>query len=179
MTKLDILDDIRVASPCQVSWEAMKGDERVRLCDQCRMNVYDISKMTRDDALTFINEREGRLCVRFHRRKDGTVLTSDCPVGRRSRLRRMAAAVLAGFAFTVLAGFSFAFFGVWARARAQSNTYDRTCESDEGWAGFQWSAPPSGPEVEFQDYMKWAKECVGVERRHVIYTGALMDGPIR
>lgn len=110
--KLDILEDIRVASPCQVSWEAMNGDDRVRFCDRCGLNVYDISTMTGDDALALVNEREGNLCVRFHRRKDGTVITSDCPVGRVRRLQRLGA--------TIAASFAFVFFSVFPLDRLQS-----------------------------------------------------------
>ena len=37
--------------------------------------------MTEDAALKLVEEREGRLCIRFYQREDGTVLTSDCPAG--------------------------------------------------------------------------------------------------
>ena len=37
--------------------------------------------MTEEEALKLVEEREGRLCVRFYQRRDGTVLTTDCPVG--------------------------------------------------------------------------------------------------
>jgi hypothetical protein len=42
--------------------------------------------MTRSEAEELIAKTEGRLCVRFFQRKDGTVLTRDCP--RRARLFR-------------------------------------------------------------------------------------------
>jgi hypothetical protein len=82
------LENLRVASPCTVSWDAMKGDDRVRHCGQCRLNVYDLSALTAPAAERLLREREGRLCVRYFRRADGTVLTRDCPVGLRAvRLR--------------------------------------------------------------------------------------------
>lgn len=59
----------------------MSGDDRVRFCGVCRLNVYNLSGMTRRDATELVQLVEGRLCVRFFRRKDGTLLTSDCPVG--------------------------------------------------------------------------------------------------
>jgi hypothetical protein len=68
----------------------MSGDERVRFCGECRKNVYNLSEMSREQAEQLVREKEGDLCVRFYRRKDGTVLTSDCPVGvRRRRVRRV------------------------------------------------------------------------------------------
>jgi hypothetical protein len=41
------------------------------------------------DAADFVRETEGRLCVRFYRRRDGTLLTEDCPVGWRAARRRL------------------------------------------------------------------------------------------
>ena len=61
----------------------MSGDNRVRFCCACRLNVYNLSGMTRRDATELVQLVEGRLCVRFFLRKDGTLLTSDCPVGMR------------------------------------------------------------------------------------------------
>jgi hypothetical protein len=59
----------------------MDGDARVRFCRECNRNVYNLSAMTEREAQRVVAEREGRLCVRFYQRSDGTVLTSDCPVG--------------------------------------------------------------------------------------------------
>jgi hypothetical protein len=92
------LDAINVASPCEASWDGMHGDDRVRFCSQCQLNVYNISEMTREDAKSLIEQHAGRLCVRFYRRKDGTLITRDCPVGLRAVRRRlmvMAASVAA------------------------------------------------------------------------------------
>ena len=92
------LDVIQVASPCSASWDEMAGDDRARFCGQCRLNVYNLSEMTRAEATAFVQNREGRTCIRFYRRTDGTVITRDCPVGLRAlrrRVARMAAAVVA------------------------------------------------------------------------------------
>jgi len=72
------LDSIDVQTACQVPWEQMQGDNRVRFCGQCRKNVYNIEALPRAEAVRLIGAREGRLCVRFHRRPDGTVVTADC-----------------------------------------------------------------------------------------------------
>src|SRR6516165_4128226 len=93
-----LLDNIRVASPCPASWEKMSGDDRVRHCQEGKLNVYNLSDMTRAEAEQLITSREGRLCVRFFRRADGTILTRDCPRGLRAlseRVSRIAGAVLA------------------------------------------------------------------------------------
>lgn len=94
----DFLDRMRVASPCSVGWESMSGDERVRFCEQCRLHVYNISEMTSAEVASLITKTEEQVCARIYRRADGTVLTSDCPVGLRAlrrRVSKMAGAALA------------------------------------------------------------------------------------
>jgi hypothetical protein len=78
------LEKIKVAAPCKAEWRWMYGDERVRFCGQCNQNVYNLSEMTREQAEDLILKTEGRLCVRFYRRKDGTILTRNCSVGLRA-----------------------------------------------------------------------------------------------
>jgi len=75
------LKNIRIASPCSADWDAMGGDDRKRFCGECKLNVYNLSGMTQYDAEHLLRMNEGRLCVRYFRRPDGTVLTQDCPVG--------------------------------------------------------------------------------------------------
>src|SRR6266571_6756710 len=97
------LNDVRVATPCPAEWDAMIGTERVRFCGQCQLNVYNLSSMSRRDAESLIVRTEGRLCVRFYRRKDGSIITQDCPVGllalkrRAQRIKRAVASSLLGF----------------------------------------------------------------------------------
>src|ERR1043166_3640526 len=82
------LNHVRVASPCKADWDQMIGSEHVRFCGQCNLNVYNLTSLTRDQAESLIARNEGRLCVRFYRRKDGSILTSDCPVGLRAGRQR-------------------------------------------------------------------------------------------
>jgi hypothetical protein len=105
MTDLD-LDAVRIASPCPADWSAMSGDDRRRLCSQCKLHVYDLSAMTRAEATALVAKKEGRLCVRFFRRADGTMLTQDCPVGLRQKLRaaRVRAVAMAAAVFSMLLG---------------------------------------------------------------------------
>src|SRR2546423_11096073 len=90
--KSDILDGIRIATPCHASWDAMDGDERTRHCGACRLNVYNLSEMSRTDAEELVRKTEGRLCIRMYQRADGTVITRDCPVGLRAMRKRVAVA---------------------------------------------------------------------------------------
>ncbi|MCC6660019.1 MAG: hypothetical protein IT437_03945 [Phycisphaerales bacterium] len=109
---LDLLDSLRVASPCHMAWEAMRpvDGDRVRHCGACGLDVFNLSALPRAEAEALVRSRlgAGRFCVQMHLRADGTLITRDCPVGlRRARQRlvrgvsRAAAAVvfvLGGFA---------------------------------------------------------------------------------
>ena len=83
------LETIRIASPCHADWDQMEGDAQTRFCRTCRKNVYNLSEMTRAEAEALVTRTEGRLCVRFYTRTDGTVLTQDCPVGLRAVRRKL------------------------------------------------------------------------------------------
>jgi hypothetical protein len=84
------LDVLTVKAPCPESWDRMEGDDVARFCGVCRQNVYDLSAMTRERAEQLLAEREGRVCVRFYRRADGTVSTADCAPARFRALRQAA-----------------------------------------------------------------------------------------
>ena len=79
----------------------MIGDERARFCGQCELNVYNLSTMSTLEAESLIARTEGRLCVRYYRRKDGSIITQDCPVGLR-RLKQRAARIKRAVASLVL-----------------------------------------------------------------------------
>ena len=94
-TKLPVLSGVRVASPCSVDWTTMMAvddGERVRHCASCKKNVYNLSSMTREEAETLLLAKEGRLCVRYFQRTDGTILLKDCMVAPSAAKRRWLAA---------------------------------------------------------------------------------------
>lgn len=100
------LKHVRVAAPCRADWNRMTGNAQVRFCDSCSQNVYNLSSMTRREAEALIRNTEGRLCVRFYRRADGSIMTRNCPVGLRALKRRVSkiANAAASAVFTFLAG---------------------------------------------------------------------------
>jgi hypothetical protein len=95
------IDHLRIATPCPIGWDQMTGDNRVRFCDHCHLNVYNISELSGSEAEKLIASTEGRLCARLFRRADGTVLIKDCPVGFRALRRRVAKRTAAIFAAIV------------------------------------------------------------------------------
>jgi len=66
-----------------------------------------------------LGEREGRLCVRFFRRSDGTILTDNCPLRLRAIKRRLTgvAAACLSFVIGVCAGFLEDALGIAGAAR--------------------------------------------------------------
>ena len=105
------LEVIDIARPCPADWDEMRGDDAVRFCKHCSLNVYNLSTMTREAAERLVAQREGKLCVRFYRRLDGTVITRDCEgawklaAKRVGRFARAATAVVLTAALAPL-GFS-------------------------------------------------------------------------
>ena len=96
-----LLRDVRVAAPCHESWDAMPGTDRTRSCERCQHKVYNLSELTTAEAEALLQSAEGRLCIRFYRRADGTVMTKDCSVGVTARRHRRIAQTVAGVAAAV------------------------------------------------------------------------------
>lgn len=88
-SEIPLLQNVRVASPCSAQWDEMTPVEgnRVRFCDHCEKRVYNLSSMGQAEAEGLLRAHEGRLCVRYFRRDDGTILTNDCPIGLRAAQR--------------------------------------------------------------------------------------------
>ncbi len=89
-----------VAEPCPAKWDDMIGDDKIRLCAQCNLNVHNTRMMTDEEVLQLVLDAASgkRVCARLYKRADGTLLTQNCPVGV-SRLRervKCAAAWAAG-----------------------------------------------------------------------------------
>jgi hypothetical protein len=102
------LDNLRIAVPCPASWEGMAGDERVRHCTLCSLNVYNFAEMTRGEVHELLLRSEGRVCARLYRRADGTTITRNCPTGLRA-VRRRAARAAAAIVTALLSLPAFAF----------------------------------------------------------------------
>lgn len=111
MTKRSIpLNMISIAAPCSANWNEMTGNDKVRFCQQCSLNVYNLSNMAQDQAEELIRNKEGRLCVRFYRRSDGTILTQNCPVGLQALKKKIACTATAIISAVLSFGASFGMF---------------------------------------------------------------------
>ena len=107
ITSIPLLQDVRVASPCNASWDEMAAidGERVKFCSGCKKNVYNLSAMSQGEAEGLLRRHEGRLCVRYYQRGDGTVLSGDCSVGAQAiRMALVRRSVVAAGLFAMLFG---------------------------------------------------------------------------
>jgi hypothetical protein len=89
---------LRIATPCSANWADMPGTDKVRHCGECQLDVYNFSAMTPLEINQIVTARAGRLCARFYRRPDGTMVTENCLVGFRGGILKtshIAAAALA------------------------------------------------------------------------------------
>jgi hypothetical protein len=150
MSRSTILDQIRIASPCEADWNGMLGDDRTRFCSLCSKNVHNIAAMTAEEATALILEAEGKLCVQIYRRADGTVLTADCPVGlgRISAGRRLRRVVAMGLVLPALV-----VAGVTAKGIGKKRI----------------EPFPSGPGVTWDDRVDWALVTLGIRQRRQLF----------
>jgi hypothetical protein len=119
-----MLNNIRVASPCSADWEQMSGDNRIRHCHACNLNVYNFSEFSEAEIRELLANREERLCGRLFQRHDGTVITQNCPVGLKRvvrRVSRIAGAIL-----------SLVIPSIGAAPAAVAQSYTRTNVSSSG-----------------------------------------------
>ena len=108
------LDRVTIPQPCNADWDQMIGNDQVRFCEHCSLHVTNLSIMTRQDALRFIAESRGRICIRYLERPSGGVLTQKMPE-KLYRIGRRASRLAAG-AFTATLSLSSAV------AQSQSTT---------------------------------------------------------
>jgi len=97
---------LKVASPCAANWDEMKGDDAIRHCGACNKKVYQISNMSSEQVEEFLLSRRTRglrTCVRFYQRADGTLLTSDCSVGKKRKRKKQVVSVFGAAAVSASA----------------------------------------------------------------------------
>lgn len=131
------LNNIKIASPCPANWDEMYGSERKRFCGECKLNVYNLSGMTRREAEDLVQNSEGRLCIKFYKRADGSVITQDCPVGWAKAKQR--ARILATAAFSLVLSL---FGGLLA-----ASFFGKQRELSKNWIPFSTPTPKPPPMI--------------------------------
>ena len=88
-------DRINIPAPCDADWDSMIGNDRVRFCEHCKLDVTNLSALTRPEAMRLVERSEGRLCVRFVTRPNGRLLTKQLP-RKVHQIARRASRIAAG-----------------------------------------------------------------------------------
>lgn len=84
---------LRLVRGCDMRWENMVGDARVRHCGACDREVYDLTAMSADEVEAFVEARQHDLpCVQLHARPDGRYQDGPCAPAQRRNLKRAALA---------------------------------------------------------------------------------------
>lgn len=91
--------DLELSSPCVFDWDEMIGDERERFCQKCELNVYNISAMSKKEAIEFLqNQNKENLCINYFKDTNGRIKTKETP-----RIIRAVAAFFTLFGLSVTA----------------------------------------------------------------------------
>lgn len=149
MTKLPRLPDLQIASPCPASWAEMKGDDRARHCAACDKQVYNISAMTSEEVVALIERTEGHFCGRLYRRRDGSVLTADCPVGLAARAGRRVKRLVS----LAAVGVGVLLTGGWLRGAMHRESSEQLDKSGRPLSLKEWISGAKRPQLVPDDYV--------------------------
>jgi hypothetical protein len=86
-----------------MDWNDLVGDDRIRYCGKCRLNVYNLADMPRAEVEALVRSTEGRLCGRLYLRGDRTATAQNC---RGYRARQLLRRWLTAAALLLLTGFT-------------------------------------------------------------------------
>ncbi len=131
MDPLVVLGSIEIPSPCSADWLTMAGDQRSRFCEGCGKHVHNLSALTVAEVGALVAVSPSKLCVRFERKADGTVRTTDrIP----SRVSRWAAGLLVGAS---------ALGGAGCGGKGDAMSFPTTTATLNGWvqAVIDWFRP--------------------------------------
>lgn len=85
--------EFRISKPCPESWSDMVGNDRVRFCGRCKLNVYNLAIMKKEEIEALVRGSNGRLCGQLYMRGNRTATLRDCAGGARRKWVRRGAAV--------------------------------------------------------------------------------------
>jgi len=129
-TRSDLLQRIRMTSPCRTSWEAMEGDHRRRHCAECSKQVYDFARLTESEIAALMAANPGGLCARLTYRR-GQLVTLAAPAPPFQPAARRTSPVAAA-AFAALLGVTGPAF---PQAFTMAAAPPRSAEPEAGAAG--------------------------------------------
>lgn len=136
MSSSNLLRSLSIKTPCSASWEEMRGNEQVRFCQHCDLNVTDVSHLTTQAAISLVLRSGGSVCLRIHRDPAGEIATPSAPQ-RLHTITRRASRIAAG-AFTAVMGLSTTAYAQSASTAPNSNQPVATAAAKLTGRGNTW-----------------------------------------
>lgn len=136
MAPKNFLSNMTIPSPCTADWSSMIGNEQVRFCEHCSLEVHNLSLMTRNQAERLVAKSKGRLCVRYHYHPASKPLNLTAPQKLHHISRRVSRIAAGAFSATLSI----------TSAMAQNSTSSQTPNVDTATAtqpNTRWTARSS------------------------------------
>lgn len=108
--KLKILEEISILNPCTEDWNKMSGGNKVKFCNHCQKNVYNLAKMSKPEAIFLLLKKRGKCCLRIEKTKDGSLLFQQTRILRNlfNKVSSIGTAFLLFFSQTAFSSLAFA-----------------------------------------------------------------------
>lgn len=133
MAPKNFLNNITIPSPCKADWNSMVGNDQVRFCDHCSLEVHNLSLMTRNQAQRLVARSNGRLCVRYH--SDSAGRPQTLPLRQKlHRINRRVSQIAAG-AFTATLSITSAMAQETAGSDTATQSPARVTQLNTRWSG--------------------------------------------
>lgn len=138
MSARDLSRQLEVKTPCTANWDQMSGNDKVRFCEHCQLEVNDLTSLTPKRIRRLMTKSKGRLCVRYHRGPDGKPLIRQVP-GKLHQISKRFSRVAAGvFTATLSLG------SATGQQSTSSVTYQRVFTVQDGSVPAQLGTTISG-----------------------------------
>lgn len=73
---------LRIHTPCPMSWDDLKGDDKKRFCSQCSLHVLDAAHLSQGEAQALVANATARVCMRMQLDSSGAPIFRDSEVVR-------------------------------------------------------------------------------------------------
>jgi hypothetical protein len=132
MAPKNFLNNLTIPSPCTADWNSMVGNDQVRFCEHCSLDVHNLSAITRSQAERLVSSAKGRLCVQYHYDSAGRPLTLPA----RQKLHRIGRRVsrIAAGAFTATLSVTSAVAQGSVGSQSSSSNPPTVTQSNPRWA---------------------------------------------
>lgn len=90
------VDRLKIDFPCTADWNQMRGNERIRYCEECNKYVYDFARLPRRQVEEMMAASPGRICAKLTYKNNSLVFLDSKPRPRPEshRASPLAAAIL-------------------------------------------------------------------------------------